>query len=68
MSETVFRVTAPHAVFGFVVDDRTLRVVDCAPIGRRALMGRSFGTAIVYCHGRGWRTETVRPTRQEATP
>jgi hypothetical protein len=61
MSETLFRVTAPQAVFGFVVDDHRLRVVACAPIARRALMGKTVGPAIAYCHARRWRVETVRP-------
>jgi len=60
VSTTLVRVTAPHAVFGFVVDDRTRRVVACAPIGRRLLMGTTAGEAVASCRGRGWRTETVR--------
>jgi hypothetical protein len=65
VSETLFRVTTHNAVFGVVVNDQTLKVVDCAPIGRTALMGKTFGGAITYCHGRRWRMETVRPAVEE---
>ena len=57
MAETLVRVVAPHFVAGFVI--KADRVIACAPILRRALMGKTADQIRAVCKAKGWRASVV---------